>query len=366
MSADLSVRYSDVMMQAERDYKNLTKSTSSGSSYNDSTLSVRDARKRFEQLSSSTTVATPSYKKSEAGGSPPALKKATGVPPRPAPPSRPLKKRATDSELHSLKTTDDKSKGQSAAKPSAKSSKEDVVGKVEAASDQDACSSDSPKPKTRNFKPPVKKSQSTMSAAAAASNTSGTSSGGASEAAASPTSSISKKLFKRKSNKDISTVDSNANGRTNNKASPASSPVHESPNAARKRRNQVASSNQASSPSTEKPSTPVASKHGRASLQKSFSDKVLLSGDRSVQASLKDDDRGKVVGGEKPTAPRVIEDGELKLNLTKGKFEIAQLQPGYLCCCWGLPEVCFDFFVGVRSYLPCGFALKFQALNLRH
>ena len=314
MSADLTVRYSEVM-QAEKDFNNLTRS-STASEYSDSTLSVRDARKRFEQLSSSTTVTstpTPSYRKSEPVSSTPSK---GPTPSRPPPPTRPLKKRATDSSL--LLNTIDSSKGQSAGSPSA-----DKV--LEGAGDrnsQDACG-DSPKPKARGFKPSLKKSHSAMS-------TADKQVGGGSPA--SSLSSATKKLFKRKSGKGenaVSTSDS-ANGRTNSKspeATPmASSPVQGSPMLSKKKKQHstASSSSACSTPTGEGASFPLSDKPGKAGLQKSFSDKVLVETEgRSVQASLNEDDRGKVVGGHKPTAPRVIEDGELKLNLSESKWREA-------------------------------------------
>ncbi len=318
MSADLNVRLSDVM-QAERDFNNLTRSSAS-SDYNDSTMSVRDARKRFERLSSSTsanvnTATAPNYKRSESTHSVGSSSKAAATPARPPPPTKPLRKRATDigMDTTTTTTTTKNSKGQSAG-----SAKEDVVDKVATTAgdrnSQDACG-ESPKPKARSFKPSLKKTQSTMSAADKQASSSG--------AASSPSSSLSKKLFKKKSVKEDTAA---INGRASNKDSPSSSPVPESPVAARRKKHSGSktsstSSNQQPSPTHEKASSPKPGKPSlQKSLQKSFSDKVLVHSEgRNVQASLKEDDRGKVVGGQRPTAPRVIEDGELKLNLAEGR-----------------------------------------------
>lgn len=291
MSADLKVWYSEVM-QAERDFNNLARSSTT-SDYSDSTLSVRDARNRFEQLSAS-TVTTPSrtgQRRSESSETPPA---------RPPPPRPPLKKRVTDPEICTLSTNP---KGQSASNLGTK----DVNSKLDSKAKKSLKKAHSVRPTDL---------VSTEASSPASSN--------------SKKSIGSKKLFKRMS-VEKAKVDSNSesatNGSANSKSSTkkgeasqnSSNSPHKktSPLASMKKKLSTDTKSNSSQPSSQS-SSPV-DKPGKKSFQKSFSDKVLATCDeRSVQASLGDEDRGKVVGGSRPATPRVIEDGELKLNLTEG------------------------------------------------
>lgn len=302
MSADLTVRYSDVM-QAERDFNNLTRSAATSSDYSDSTMSVRDARKRFEQMSSSATTTTPNYKRSEA-----AVSRETPVPARPPPP-KPLKKRSSEPVMRSHSTcATSNSRVQSSSNQSA-----DGASAVEETA-QDV-SNGSPKAKAKGLKPSLKKAHSVRPGDLASTS---------SEASSSDTKSpvgVTKKLFKRMSSSEKGKLDSTAasNGSakgkneetSQNSPTSISSPSHRkfsSPLALKKKRTSASSS------SSSQPS-PLPDSH-----RKSFSNKVLASTEeRRVQASLKEEDQGKVVGGHRPTTPRVIEDGELKLNLTEGE-----------------------------------------------
>ena len=313
MSTDLTVRYSEVM-QAERDFNNLTRSSTTSSDYNDSTLSVRDARKRFEQLSSS-SVATPSpsgQRGSESGSS------GTTPAGRRPPPPRPLKKRASDSEIRTLSTTTPTPapRGQSASNKS-----EDVNSKL----DSTAAS------KTKKN---LKKAHSVL----ASSSNSSEASSPSSDSSKKSTGLGSKKLFKRasveKGKMDSTTTEaatnngSAATGRGNSKKPDASQNSSSSPTHHHKKTSPLASKKKKmtsdSKHGSSQPSSPV-DNQGKRGLQKSFSDKVLASCDeRSVKASLKDEDKGKVVGGSRPDTPRVIEDGELKLNLAQGRLELGE------------------------------------------
>lgn len=311
MSTDLTVRYSDVM-QAERDFNNLTRSSTTSPDYSDSTLSVRDARKRFEQMSSS-TVAAPSYKRNEGITSkeaPPAYK----VRPPPPPPPNPLKKRLSEPVIRSQSTC-------SSPRVQSSSNQSAIAAKETDSSDVGG----SPKTKAKSSKPFLKKAHSVRPGDLASTTSSEANSSSSDKLSSSAT----KKLFKRMSSdkgkmdstSDPAASNGSAKGRTSkngeasqNSPTSTSSPTHKkftSPLSLKKKRPSASSSNSSQpSPLADKPATP----------KRSFSTTVLASTEeRSVQASLKEDDGGKVVGGSKPTAPRVIQDGELKLNLTEGK-----------------------------------------------
>lgn len=139
-------------------------------------------------------------------------------------------------------------------------------------------------------------------------------------------STATRKLFKRKNIDSKSRMDSTndgghvsngtsdtKNGATNSISNGQnSSPIHKK-----------ASSKNTSPDSSKSPSqasSPVSThKQGKKNLDKSLTNKVLAcSEERSVQTVLGDEGREKIVGGSLPTAPRDIEDGELKLNLTEG------------------------------------------------
>lgn len=296
-------------MQAERDFNNLSRN-STPSDYSDFTLSVKDARKRFEQLSSPTTTSPNlGHRKSEPVDS--------ASKPRRPPPPKPLKKMATSPEILTSSSSAAKPRVQSSANQSAI---EDVSSdKLPQTSVQDAGGDASPKPKTKSFKP-LKKAHSVRPNDLVTTN-----SDTSSDSKKLPT---TKKLFKRRSfekarmeTTSSPATNGSANGRTNSKNGEtgpacASSPTHKktSPLASMKKRLSSSSKSGSSQPSSP---TDHPSKKG---YHKTFSDKVLASCDeRNVQASLKEEDRGKVVGGSRPTSPRVIEDGELKLNLTEGQ-----------------------------------------------
>lgn len=317
MSTSLAVRYSDVM-QAERDFNNLTRSSTASSDCNDSTLSVRDARKRFEQMSSS---ASPSDKNSNGAYSKeaPAASKS-----RPAPPP-PYKKRVSEPALRTLSTGTGASNSRVQRSSNQRSS-----GAATPAQDVGGIKAKSLK-KSHSVKP--------IDLASTSSEANSTSSD------SKPPSSTSKtKLFKRmnsesKGKQDSAAATSNGstkssravkNGGTSQNSTP--SPTHKkfsSPLSSKKKRPSASSgSSQSSTPGEKQPT-----------IRKSFSNRVLASSEeRSVQPVLKEDDEGKVVGGSKPTTPRVIEDGELKLNLAEGKgggCGLLHKGPVWCECCRG-------------------------------
>lgn len=291
--------------------------SSVSSEHSDTKLSVRDARRRFEQMSSTTS----GYRK----GSDPVLS-TKGIPPsRPAPP-KPLKKRVTDPEIRTLNTSPPASatsiKTPKVQRSTSKEVQEDCLAKDRRpVSPKGAASvTESPKHKSRS-KLSLKKAYSVKTNDLAS----------APESSATDSKlSATKKLFKRKTSEkgkmDGTTSNgSTSGGRTNSKsgktgeASPGASPTHKKSPLASLKKKVVDAKSPPSNPSS-RTSSPAPS---RRSLLKSFSDKVLVSSeDRSVQASLKEEDRGKVVGGNRPTAPRVIEDGELKFNLTEGEHAL--------------------------------------------
>lgn len=330
VSTDLVVRYSDIMMQAERDFNNLTRSSATSSDYDDSTLSVRDARKRFEQMSSaSSTAAAPSYKRKEGGTS-------NEAPPSRPPPPIPLKKRISEPVLRSQSTCSTSSPQQQTQGSNSRVQRSSNQSPSNSAKETDCSTQDvngSTKPKA---KPSLKKASSVavdpnVLANPSSETSNSTSSSKQSSSPTKQSSSPTKRLFKRMST-DKGKVDSGAaasNGSSKARTSKngeanqnSPSPTHKkfsSPLALKKKK--TTSSSGSSQPSLlgDKPAT----------LRKSFSNNVLASSEeRRVQASLKEDNGGKVVGGSRPTAPRVIEDGELKLNLTEGKKDRVSLAAG--------------------------------------
>lgn len=304
MSADLGVRLSDVM-QAERDFEKLARGSNSSlsshsvGSSSDVNMSVRDARKRFEQMSTSSTTEKPG---------------------RPPPPKS-FRKNKTVSDMSqatattaAARTTTGKStKGQSASNQDINSKSTDDTSSKENGARTKSSSSKS-----------LKKSQSVTPSAVT--GVSADSSSRSSPSSERKHSQASRKIFKRKSidkDKMDSTAGSSpsndsASGRTKAKSSGdhngrVSSPTHRvkaSPRASKKQR----STEQIPSPSSSMPrSLP-------GKIQRSFSKVLVNPEDRDVQASIGAEDRGKVVGGSRPTSPREIGDGELRLKLTKGKF----------------------------------------------
>lgn len=304
MSADLKVWYSEVM-QAERDFNNLARSSTASTDYSDTTLSVRDARKRFEQMSSSPISTPTGQRKSDLS--------ISGSSPRRPPPPRPMKKRTTDSEICMLSTANSKGtpnaglRGQSSGIQGAN---EDVNRRLEGQDFSAAAS----KPKRSLKKAFSARPNDLVSRSETDSPTS-----------PERKSVGSKKLFKRMS-MEKTKVDTNSESASNGSArgsskkggasqNMASSPTHKKTSPLASMKKKLSSDSKSNS---DQPSSPV-NKAGKRGFHKSISDQVLVSpGSRKVQASLGDEDRGKVVGGSRPAAPRVIEDGELKLNLAKG------------------------------------------------
>lgn len=320
MSAGLSVRYSDVM-QADRELD-----TPTNNNYDDSTLSVRDARRRFEQLSSPTSPQPIAGQRRSEGGLAFSSPKTTGTPPRPPPP-RPLKKRATDPEISTLSTNTTKTTTK-APTPTPRGQRSSLSASTIAETGIDSSKS---KGKTQSA---TKASLRKANSVKADENTESRSASPGSSDSKKPAS--SKKLFKKmnleKGPKEATSgsepaTNGSANGRTKGDSSSTSSPSHKkaslSPLASMKKKlsSETKSNSQPSPPSS----------GGGKSLTKSFSDKVLASGEeRSVRASLKDEEEGKVIG--RSTSPRVIEDGELKLNLTQGKPEVSTGACCFLVC----------------------------------
>lgn len=318
-------------MQAEKDFNNLTRSTTTGTSssnpdYNDSTMSVTDARRRFEQLSSPPPASAPTHRRSEPAvhASKERSEAAISKDNKPARPPRPLMKRASDPAVPANPTRTPR--GQSAANQNALLEETDSS---ETRSSQDV-SGDSPKPKAKIF------SKSLLRKSHSVKPTDLVTTSSEAETTASKISSASKKIFKRKSfekskMEGLAATNGSTKARTtkNGEASsnsPTSSPTRSkfSPLSSKKKRPSGSSSNssQPSSPLAKKASTDKPAAEKTASLSKSLSDKVLTSTEeRFVQATLKEED--KLVGGSRPSTPRVIEDGELKLNLTEGT--------GYVC-----------------------------------
>ena len=315
MSTSLAVRYSDVM-QAERDFNNLARSSTTSSDYNDSTLSVKDARKRFEQISSSTAVAPSNNKKKSDGASSTAASKL-----RPAPPP-PYKNRLSEPNIRSQST------GAASKSRVQRSSNQSAIGANNAVEEATATSTaqDVGGFKAKGLKKSLKKAHSIQPLDL---TSTGSEVNSSNSSCKSPTTSKTK-LFRKMSsdNKGLGKVDSGAaasngntkssktvkNGGGSQNSTPNSSPNHKkfsSPLSSKKKRPSASSSSSQSSIPGDKPT-----------MRKSLSNKVLASSEeRTVQASLREEDEGKVVGGSKPTTPRVIEDGALKLNLTEGKKE---------------------------------------------
>lgn len=294
-------------MQAERDFNNLANSSTTKSKFDaEASLSVSDARRRFEQLSSS-----PGAQTKDAAG--PSSGSRGAVPPRPPPP---YKKRNSEDNL--ISSAMNNTEGQSASGQGKNSS---VVHEQA----QDV----SLKPKGKNSKFSLKKSHSVSASNELAVNSS------PSEAASSDNktsaSSGPKRLFKRmsieKGKVDKVEGQTATNGSAKGKAarngdssSPLSSPVKNSPLGGRKKKTTTPTSSSSQTPrkgSKTDPDFPSAER-GSKIRKTSFSDRVLASTEeRCVQTSLKDGSRGKVVGGTRPTSPKLIGDGELKLNLTE-------------------------------------------------
>jgi hypothetical protein len=318
MSSNLTVRYSDVM-QAERDLSNLTKSSTAGSGYEDSTLSVRDARKRFEQMSSSSTV-TPS----NGGGT----SREAPLKMRPAPPP-PMRKKA-EPVLRSHST------GSNSKYRVQRSSNQTSADVEEAAT---TAVQDVGRPRSKGF---LKKTLSVDNTDLASTSPVTTSSSSDSRK------STTKKLFKRMSTDKTEKVENGASvsngsssrsrtsksGEASQNSSNSASPSHKkfgSPLALKKKKTVPSASSRGSSPQS-----PHQDKPG--GLRRNLSNQVLVSTEeRSVQASLREEDEGRVVGGKKPTTPRVIEDGELKLNLAEGKNSDASPSNELFCVTQELP-----------------------------
>ena len=204
-------------------------------------------------------------------------------------------------------------------------------------SEQDA----SLKPKGKNSKFSLKKSHSVSASNELAVNSS------PSEAASPDTktpASGPKRLFKRMSiekgkMEKVEATNGSAKGKAarNGDSSPLSSPVKNSPLGARKKKATTPTSGSQTAKKGFKTEPDIPSPGRRKS---SFSDRVLASTEeRCVQTSLKDDSRGKVVGGNRPTSPKLIDDGELKLYLTEG---MAHLLVAFL-----------GVFHGIMSIVEC-------------
>ena len=339
MTTDLTVRYSDIM-QAERDFERLadnsTSPPSARSNGSDITLSVRDARKRFEQLSRSSSAGAISNLSVQKAVSPTkSLSKPMTSSPLPPPRQKKrLIKTPTDPDIKVSSTTKSAISGRV---QSTSNYSKPVASDVADSSSQDVNSS---QVKTKSKIKSLKKGNSISDSVASKSLAT------ASPSSQSAESNLSRKLFKRKSMDRVNKVEDTAtngassasSGRTAAKSSNSSSsnsqstsPSHKkklsslsskfSPLSSSKKQRSIESKTPASGSPPAAPSTEDSSPVTKAGTQRSFSNTVLASpNERSVQATLGDEDKGKVVGGSRPTSPRVIEDGALKFNLTEGKF----------------------------------------------
>ena len=309
MSADpLSIRLSDVR-HADRGMSS-SKSPSSCSSM-ESSLSVSDARKRFEQLSASTSQ----------------VPLSTTKPPRPNKP--PVKKARSIAVVHS--TSDNRiHKGQRSPDHTNNACSIEYAGNSsirktstpEQEVDKAVGHSDS---KEKLKAKALKKSSgnSTASSMDKTGSRPGTPGSGSEGGAAGESGSrkLSIKLFKRITT-EKGKADSTGEGRSGGGARVDSSAM--SPSSSRKRLGRLRTQESGTSSKGSTPTTsPTRSPKDKQLRRRSFSDQVLVSPNHEVivHTTLKREaSEAKITGGARPSSPRVIEDKELKINLTEGEW----------------------------------------------
>lgn len=324
---------------------------------NESPMSVRDARRRFEQLStsnsslSSPTKTTPTHR-----GSTPAA-----VPARPPRPQRPPLKKAITSpgdfstsaavggkNVDSITNKGQRSQGQSC----------DASRSVVKTASQEVSSTNNggkTKFKGKSLKQAFKRGISSVASSSggdkAASGEPSSVVGGTGASAENSDRKLSstKKLFKRKSmekNKvDGVAEHASSNGSRNTNTDSKGGKGEEAslcPTSDHKKVSPLPrerlKATEPSSPTRSKPSSPTTSssssspiaRPGGVPFKRSFSDKVLVSPNQesAVHTTLRreGEERGsgreKIIGGSRPTSPRVIEDKELKLDLSEGKNQV--------------------------------------------
>ena len=331
MSTGILTVHMPEVMQAERG--NLTKNSSnSQSNGSEVSISVRDARRRFEELSSTSP---------RGAGDPPSLPRGSPVTrTRPLPMKKPLKKTETEPDFSTRKYGNTSNASNARVQSSVTQTVNNNSASVSGGSDtQDVGKS---KSKSKIFmRPSLKKAHSISTH---------------DNLAVKPRSSInssenkvvspSKKLFRRRSmdkgkiddtsSNSTTTTNERTGYRSTNHSPTSNSPSHKkfSPLPLKKktvdsktRETDMNSNSQTTSPTQQK-SSPLSSKKQKSidssnatsplaaekkiAFHRSFSDVVLASSNhRPVQTSLTKKDKSSIT-------PKFIEDGELKLFVKEG------------------------------------------------
>ena len=310
MSVDpLSVRYSDVRhADQDLDMSSFHKSPNSSSSF-----SVSDARRRYEQLSVSTT---------QVGAKP------LPVRPPPRPSKAPVQQSRSISTGMGHSTSDNRIHRGQRSPDHAVTSPLGNSRKAITTPDQEVKHSvmnNGEKSKSKGLKLKGSVSSNMDKTSGSRPDTPGSDSGatGTGDSTGKKLTSATKKLFKRISMEKGKVEGTREHASTN--GSKGDSPSM-SPSSSRKKatKEKVKAQNAgSSSPAT----SPTKAHPGDLKFRRSFSDQVLASPNQevAVHTTLKREGQdgnsgGKIVGGIRPTSPRVIEDKELKINLTEGEF----------------------------------------------
>lgn len=299
MSQDpLRVRLSDVR-HADED---IEMSKSSNKSI-ESSMSVSDARKRFEQLSAS--VSQPQL--------PPIPKPRSNRPPvrHSRSVSSGMSQSISDNKIHRGQSSPDHHSA--VTSPPGNNRKDKQKQEVN-------CTSNREKSKLKDTNK-GKSSGSMDKGSSGRPETPGSESGatGTGEGISRKFSSAKNKLLKLKST-DKGKMDSTAENSKSKMDSPASSPSSKR-KLVKGRLKKVDSGDGSGSKAATPVGSPTRRKETPEMRRRSFSDQVLASPNQEipVHITLKRNGSGKIVGGSRPTSPRVIEDKELKINLTEGE-----------------------------------------------
>ena len=359
-TSPLNVRLSDVRYAENLDKSMETNSSPQPSNNGDSEapVSVRDARKRFEQLSD--TKSSPSkqssipVKRSLSSS----RDRIDGSLPPPRPKKPPVQKPVTGQKNRSMSENDSEKNqmGQSSPQESCSS----IVPDQEVTNS--STTSSKGKSKGSSLKKALKRGISSggSSGGSKAANSHRDSLGAVGETATATEScdtkrhSATKKLFRRSMERKKTGVtaehaSSNGSNSSNAKENSKSTKGDASPSSASKKVSPLSSKrekgNGHSSPPSSKskpyspsssPSTERHADHAPPS-QRSFSDRVLLanpSKENAVHATLKrfvsEKAKAKAAAGGRPTSARAIEDKELKLNLSQGEiYNRERMNPVY-------------------------------------